>query len=193
MTKYDESSNQNKLHVKFQSAHPSTVVQVQCDISVHIWDYRQKSHVRGYALMAGFGTSFLSSAVKQYLRLSTFWRSIRRCWMKIKSRRCRYLARERKLREIKKTVLPTAVNNKAKTALPTVKLIRKFPSTKSEKLPVRPVPARHLAIDVRPRPSAIDVRPRPSAVDHRPSTIGDEQRRSLQVKVFVLTLFRLIG
>ena len=102
-------------------------------------------------------------------------------------------ARERKLREIKKTVLPTAVNNKAKTALPTVKLIRKFPSTKSEKLPVRPVPARHLAIDVRPRPSAIDVRPRPSAVDHRPSTIGDEQRRSLQVKVFVLTLFRLRG
>ena len=63
-----------------------------------------------------------------------------------------------------------------KTQGPLVKLIRNFPSTKSEKLPVRPspsVPSRH---DIRPLTSGHDHRPSTSGHDHRPSAIQQQPR-----------------
>ena len=144
-----------------------------------------------------------SSAMRHictYLRLSTFWRSIRRCQMKIKSRHRRYLARARENYAKSKNSAANRSQQQGQNRVANRKTHPKLPKhkvgkTASPAIAVRPVPARHSAIDVRPlniwiqcvrpRPSAIDVRPRPSAIE--------QCRRSLEVKVFVLTLFRLRG
>jgi len=88
-----------------------------------------------------------------------------------------------KITRNQKTMLPTAVNNKAKTALPTVKLIRNFPSTKEAKTKHKVGKTASPAIAVRPVPARCPGTT--SGHDHRQSTIGIEQRcHRLKVKVF---------
>jgi len=88
-----------------------------------------------------------------------------------------------KITRNQKTMLPTAVNNKAKTALPTVKLIRNFPSTKEAKTKHKVGKTASPAIAVRPVLARCPGTT--SGHDYRQSTIGIEQRcRRLKVKVF---------
>ena len=136
-----------------------------------------------------------SSAMRHictYLRLSTFWRSIRRCQMKIKSRHRRYLARARENYAKSKNSAANRSQQQGQNRVANRKTHPKLPKHKVGKTASPSIAVRPSQHDIRPLTSGHDHRPSTSGHDHRPSAI-EQRRRSLEVKVFVLTLFRLRG